>query len=178
MSSTVLSLVPSWKKVCCSGVPAMQAATKWWSQSRRPIVSTNDRRWDLKKGQRFTLLKRITNYKSVNSESVGGSVLSHRVPSRGSCHLVDSTWVTHLNWNNFPNSDELHRSRQRHQTKKPNPSKFQWKKRISSWCSVLMRQMFKSPVGIRYQLPIDVNKSQNLTEPDLNHSSDWKWSPV
>ena len=67
------------------------------------VQPTTDQRWNLKKGQQFTLLKRITSYKSVNSESIEGSILSHRVPSWGSCHLVDSTWVTHLNWNNFSN---------------------------------------------------------------------------
>ena len=66
--------------------------------NHRPIICETG-----KKGQQFTLLRRITNYKSVNSESIEGSILSQRVPSWGSCHLVDSTWVTHLNWNNFSN---------------------------------------------------------------------------
>ena len=35
---------------------------------------------------------------------------------------------------------------------KPNPSRVQWKKRISNWCSALMRQILVSPVRIRYQL--------------------------
>ena len=47
---------------------------------------------------------------------------------------------THLNWNNFANSDGMHRSWQRHQTKKPNPSRMQWKKRGSIRCSILMRR--------------------------------------
>ena len=129
------------KSGCCREVLTMQSGKKASAQSSGQCVQpSTDQLWDLKKGQQFTLLKRITNYKSVNSESVGGSVLSQRVPSRGSCHLVDSTWVTHLNWNNFANSDGMHRSWQRHQTKKPNPSRMQWKKRGSIRCSILMRR--------------------------------------
>ena len=93
------------KARCCRSVQAMNPSqSKRWVPETAGSCSTIDRSAvKPEKGQRFTLLKRITNYKSVNSESIGGSVLSHRVPSRGSCHLVDSTWVTHLNWNNFSN---------------------------------------------------------------------------
>ena len=108
----------TYKRPVVDAAVQLNADQKKWVPGTAGSCSTIDRSAvKPEKGQRFTLLKRITNYKSVNSESVGGSVLSHRVPSRGSCHLVDSTWVTHLNWNNFANSDELHRSRKRHQTK-------------------------------------------------------------
>ena len=63
------------------------------------------------------------------------------------------------------------------QKQKPNPSRVQWKKRISSWCSVLMRQMFKSPIGIRYQLSRIQNKVQLPDWTSVNLSSDQLWSP-
>ena len=91
------------EKDCCRGDPATQQPKMARCPVQRPDVFNQRSQWDQKKGQQFTLLKRITSYKSVNSESIGVSVLSHRVPSWGSCHLVDSTWVTHLNWNNFSN---------------------------------------------------------------------------
>ena len=92
--------------------PVVVAAFRLWSAAVKTVIAQTSGQfvqpddidvWDLKKGQQFTLLRRITNYKSVNSESIEGSILSHRVPSWGSCHLVDSTWVTHLNWNNVSN---------------------------------------------------------------------------
>ena len=107
MSSSVLSLDPNWKE-------SVVATFRLWAAAREMVIAqtsgqciqpSTDQLWDPKKGQQFTLLKRITNYKSVNSESVEDSILSQRVPSWGSCHLVDSTWVTHLNWNNFANFD-------------------------------------------------------------------------
>ena len=86
-----------------------------------------------KKGQLFTLLKRITSYKSVNSESIGVSVLSQRVPSWGSCHLVDSTWVTHLNWNNFSNfCCGMHRSWQRPKTKNLTRREFSGRRELAT----------------------------------------------
>ena len=76
----------------------------WVPRPAASVFNTIDRQGETRKtASCSTLLKRITSYKSVNSESDEDSILSRRVPSWGSCHLVDSTWVTHLNWNNFSN---------------------------------------------------------------------------
>ena len=56
---------------------------------------------------------------------------------------------------------------------KPNPSRVQWKKRISSWCSVLMRQMLVSPVRIRFQHSRIQVKFQLPDWTSVTLSSDW-----
>ena len=104
LSSSVLSFEQHWKNRVLSWLSSYAGSDKMVKPNTAANCSTlRPSKWNMKKGQRFTLLRRITNYKSVNSESVEDSILSQRVPSWGSCHLVDSTWVTHLNWNNFSN---------------------------------------------------------------------------
>ena len=78
---------------------------KRWIPGTAGSCSTNDIDWvrTWKKANCFTLLKRITKLKSVNSEirsNVKGYSLDRDSP-KGSCHLVEPTWVTHLYRNDF-----------------------------------------------------------------------------
>ena len=160
------------KASCCRSCPAKCIAEKGGASHGGQQFNTATSTSETWKGPTVPLY--LNELLSVNSESIGGSVLSHRVPSRGSCHLVDSTWVTHLNWNNFSNSDEMHRSRKWHQTKKPDTSRIQWKRRISSWCSVLMRWKHMSPLGIRYHFSrVNTTKLQIPEWAGSILSSDW-----
>ena len=60
--------------------------------------TATDRVKKRKKADCFTLLRRITRLKCVNSEikSNVGSYYLERYSPKGSCHLDEPTWVTHL----------------------------------------------------------------------------------
>ena len=82
------------KRRCCRG---FQLRKPWWNWKKgdaqysgrllQHIDSDNDK-WDLKKGQQFTLLRRITRLKTVNSDVVLLSTVSlERLSPKGSYHL-------------------------------------------------------------------------------------------
>ena len=69
---TVTVSQAKWKKEVLSQLSVYKPLQirKWWLPGPAASCSTpSTDRWEMKKGQQFTLLRRITNYKSVNSES-------------------------------------------------------------------------------------------------------------
>ena len=71
---------------------------KRWVPGTAASCSTLRPTGEKRKADCFTLLRRITRLKCVNSEiqSNVGSYYLERYSPKGSCHLDEPTWVTHL----------------------------------------------------------------------------------
>ena len=93
-SVTLLSNV---EKGCCRGVQLCRQLSvrgRWWVPKLRPVVQHTDRQvkaW--KKADCFTLLRRITRLKTVNSEIKSKDQISYleRYSPKGSCHHDESS---------------------------------------------------------------------------------------
>ena len=76
---------------CCRSfrLPSLEVQTQRWFPGTAGSSSTHDSTgWKLKQGQQFTLLRRITRLKTVNSDVVLLSTVSlERLSPRGSYHL-------------------------------------------------------------------------------------------